>query len=87
MAKQIRFLDGGGMVLKSDEGIFYHKVCVESLPLLLGREEGKRLFAEGKEFQNAEKKCIQPFLLAGITVTLDDEFPFYMMKFPKKGDE
>ncbi|WP_339212963.1 hypothetical protein [Solibacillus sp. FSL W8-0372] len=49
MTEEIRFLNDGGIILKNEEGIFYHKSNAESLPLTVDREEGERLFEAGNE--------------------------------------
>lgn len=73
MTEQIRFLDDGGIILKSGEGIYHHKASADSLPLTLDREEGERLFEEGNEiyvFQICECDAVA-------AVSLEEAFAWY----------
>ncbi|QDQ03168.1 hypothetical protein FOH38_23515 [Lysinibacillus fusiformis] len=49
MTQIMKFLNDGGIVIKSYEGIYAHKTDTNSLPLILDKEAGEQLFAEAKE--------------------------------------
>ncbi len=41
--EQRRVLDNGEVVIKTEEGIYFHALDESSIPLLIGEEEGKEL--------------------------------------------
>ena len=39
-----KVLDNGEVVIKTEEGIYFHALSEDSLPLLIDKEEGEKLF-------------------------------------------
>jgi hypothetical protein len=44
--EQRKVLSNGELVIKTDEGIYFHALSVDSMPLLIDKEEGERLINE-----------------------------------------
>jgi hypothetical protein len=44
--EQRKVLSNGELVIKTDEGIYFHALSEDSMPLLIDKEEGERLINE-----------------------------------------
>ena len=42
--EQRKVLENGDVVIKTDEGIYFHQLKEVSIPLLIDKEEGERLW-------------------------------------------
>lgn len=60
---QTRFLPNGEMIIKTEEGIFFHAFTRDSMPILIDEEEGKALFKQGIEDKNSEPKVPKTYSL------------------------
>ncbi len=46
MLEQKRFLPNGEMIIKTEEGIYFHSISETSMPILIDKEEGELLFGQ-----------------------------------------
>lgn len=49
--EQRKFLVNGEMIIKTEEGVFFHAGQEDFIPILIDEDEGKKLFEQAKEKQ------------------------------------
>lgn len=42
--EQRKFFDNGEMIIKTEEGVFFHAHSENSIPILIDKEDGEKLF-------------------------------------------
>lgn len=47
--EQRKFLENGEMIIKTEEGVFFHAGQEDFIPVLIGEDEGEKLFEQAKE--------------------------------------
>ncbi len=47
--EQRKFLENGEMVIKTEEGVFFHAGQEDFIPMSISEEEGEKLFEQAKE--------------------------------------
>lgn len=50
----MRRMDNGEIIIKTEEGLYFHAMDGSSIPILINKEEGERLWSQATELKYAE---------------------------------